>query len=83
MAILRADPFAATRVRLAALELRLAQLRAQYDLLMNRFEFDKARILAPRIEAIEREVDALAKGLPPSPPAPPAPHTVMRRRRRR
>jgi hypothetical protein len=69
------------RARLAAVEERLARLRAQYDLLMSAFKFDEARDLFIRIEAAERERVALAKGLPPPPPAPPpVPVQLIRRR---
>lgn len=77
------DPFAATRTRLAELARRLGRLRAQYDLTMNRFEFDEARALALRIAVIEREVDRLGEGLPPLPAAPAVPYAVARRRRPR
>jgi hypothetical protein len=69
---------AAQRIRLAALKAVLASLRTQYDLLMNGFKFDEARALAPRIEAVEREVRRLAEHLPPAPVASPAPYTVAR-----
>lgn len=71
------------RARLAELDATLAQLRAQYDLLMNAFKFDAARAIQPRIEAAERERSALEADLPPpSPELPPAPFAVARRRRR-
>ena len=78
-----ADDATAKRARLAERESGLEQLRARYDLLMNGFRFEEARALVPRIEAIEHEVDALAKTLPPSPTARAAPYTVGRGRRRR
>jgi hypothetical protein len=77
------DPTAAQRARLAEFETALAQLRAQYDVLMNGFKFDAARALVPRIEAAERAAKALAQTLS-SPPEPvPTPFTVTRRRRGR
>jgi hypothetical protein len=75
---------AAQRARLAELDETLARLRAQYDVLMNAFKFDEARAVASRIEAHEKERQALAESLPPlAEPTPPPPYTVARRRRRR
>jgi hypothetical protein len=67
--------------RLAELDAALARLRGQYDMLMNAFEFEEASLLAPAIEATERERKTLASALPAEPP--PVPYTVSRRRRRR
>jgi hypothetical protein len=70
------------RARLAELDKTLAQLRAQYDVLMNAFKFDEARVVAVRIEAHEHERQALAAALPPpAEPAPPTPYAVARRPR--
>ena len=75
---------AGQRARLSELDDALAQLRAQYDVLMNAFKFDEARAVATRIEAHEAERQALAARLPPAPePAPPTPYGIARRRRRR
>ncbi|HZK90526.1 MAG TPA: hypothetical protein VFC56_10300 [Stellaceae bacterium] len=76
------DSIAAQRARLSELESALVNLRAQYDLLMNGFKFDEARVLVPRIAAAEREVAWLVESLPPLSAAPPAPYTVARPRRR-
>jgi hypothetical protein len=76
------DPSAARRARFVELVTALAQLRAQYDVLMNGFKFDEARALVPRIEAAERAAKALAQTLPPPPEPVPTPFTVTRRRRR-
>jgi len=74
----------ARRARLAALETKLAQLRAQYDVLMNAFRFEAARALALRIESKERERQSLQATLPlPPEPAPAQPYAVARRRRGR
>lgn len=73
---------AAKRVRLAALDVALARLRAQYDLLMNAFKFDEAKALVAGIEAAERERSELAAALPVEAELPPVPYTVARRRRR-
>jgi hypothetical protein len=73
----------AKRRQFEALTARLAELRAQYDVLMNAFKFEEARALHPRIDAAECEHRELIARLPPSPPdAPPAPYSVARRRRR-
>jgi hypothetical protein len=81
---MRDTGIAARRARLAALETTLARSRAQYDVLMNAFRFEAARALALRIEADERERQALAATLPPAPEPPPArPYAVARRRGRR
>ena len=77
------DGPAAGRAQVAALAAELTRLRVQYDLLMNRFEFDAAHALVPRIEAAERERAALAADLPPPAAAPSAPYAVARRSRRR
>jgi hypothetical protein len=75
---------AARRTRLAALEATLARSRAQYDVLMNAFRFEAARMLALRIEADERERRSLAATLPAAPePALARPYAVAPRRRRR
>jgi hypothetical protein len=68
--------------QLDALEAALARLRAEHDLLLNRFEFDAARALVPRIAAAERERAALGESRPPLPARPPVPFRVKRRRRR-
>lgn len=73
----------AKRRQFEALTARLAELRAQYDVLMNAFKFDEARALHPRIEAAEREHRALATAAPPQQDAATAPYRVARRRRRR
>jgi hypothetical protein len=66
-----------------AMTARLAELRAQYDVLMNAFKFDAARALHARIETMEREHRALAAELPQfSVVPPPTPYRVGRRRRR-
>lgn len=78
------DNIAAKRRELAATSARLAELRAQYDVLVNSFKFDEARTLHSRIEAAEREHREVAAELPPpEPPAAPAPYRVAGRRRRR
>jgi hypothetical protein len=75
---------AAQRGRLAALDDRLARLRARYDVLMNAFKFDAARVVAAEIETAESERKLLAEALPPVPvSAPPTPYTVAHSRRRR
>jgi hypothetical protein len=78
-----ASTTAARRARLAELEAAVGRLRARYDVLMNAFRFEAARALVPRIEAAEREAQALARDLPPLAEPPPAPFTVARRPRRR
>jgi hypothetical protein len=79
-----ADEIDAKRARIAEIDTALAQLRAQYDLLMNAFKFDAARALVVPIEAAERERQALAETLPtlPEPRSPPS-YSVARSRRRR
>jgi hypothetical protein len=80
----QAADIAAKRIRLAEVEAALIRLRERYDLLMNRFKFDEAKVAQGEIEAAERERRALAAALPPSSPEPaPAPFTVARTRRRR
>jgi len=82
-AIVRAvtdNDIAARRARLAELEAELARLRGQHDLSINKFKFDEARALHSRIEAVERERDALAAAVPPVSEPPPAPYSVARRR---
>ena len=75
---------AAHRARLATLETELSRLRAQYDVLMNAFRFEAARVIALRIESGERERQTLQATLPPMPePAPAQPYAVARRRRGR
>jgi hypothetical protein len=61
---------ASRRARLAELEAALVRLRAQYDVLMNRFRFEEAREIAAHIETAERERAIAAASLPP--PAEPA-----------
>ena len=72
-----------SRDRLAELESALARLRAEYEVLMNRFKFEAAGRLVPAIEAAERERQLLAARVPLPPVAPPTPFVVNRRRRRR
>jgi hypothetical protein len=75
---------AARRARLGEAEAALARLRERYDLLMNRFKFDEAKVVQGEIEAAERERCALSEGLPPPSPEPtPAPFAVAQPRRRR
>ncbi|HEV2189528.1 MAG TPA: hypothetical protein VGR70_20125 [Stellaceae bacterium] len=75
---------AAKRRQLAAISARLAELRAQYDVLMNAFKFDEARTLHARIETAEKEHRELAAEVPSPPPAASlAPYRVAARRRRR
>jgi hypothetical protein len=72
--------------QLAALADELNDLRARYDLLMNAFKFDEARVLHFHIEAAERQHRELAATLPAALPPVPAPtpyHIAMRRGRRR
>jgi hypothetical protein len=76
------DDVAARRARLVELEVALARLRAQYDLLMNAFRFEAARSLVASIDAAERERAALAESLPPLSAEPPTAYAVTRRRRR-
>jgi hypothetical protein len=74
---------AAKRREFVAAAARLAELRAQYDMLMNGFKFDEARALQGLIEAAEQEHRHLAAALPPpAPETEPAPYRVAGRRRR-
>ncbi|HXP03212.1 MAG TPA: hypothetical protein VN808_03760 [Stellaceae bacterium] len=73
----------AKRRQFEALTARLAELRAQYDVLMNAFKFDEARRLHTRIETAEREHRALAAEVPPQLDAATTPYRVARHRRRR
>jgi hypothetical protein len=72
---------AAPRTRLAAAELDLARLEAQYDLLTSHFKFDEAAALRPRIEAAERDCRTLGADLPPPAEPTPVPFAVLRRKR--
>jgi hypothetical protein len=76
---------ASRRARLAELEAALAKLRAQYDVLMNRFRFEEAQEIAAHIETAERERAIAAASLPPAvePPAAIRRRPPIRRRRRR
>jgi hypothetical protein len=73
---------AARRARAAELDTTLQKLRAQYEILMNRFRFEAARDLAPLIEAAEEERALLLATLPPAPTETPAPNRPRRPRPR-
>jgi hypothetical protein len=73
------------RARLAEIERDLAQLRYRHDIAMSAFRFEEATALGPRIAALEREQQALARILPAidEPPAGVVPTLTLPRRRRR
>ena len=71
-----ADEVAARREELAAVERKLAQLKAQYELAMSAFKFDEANALQLHIAALDGERRTLAASLPPL-PAPAEPPTGL------